>query len=307
LRHIKTVRVRGTVKDADGEPPPPLVMVVVSPLVGADLFNAQVRADGSFELDGVTPGKYSVRALGFLQQGKPLTVDQPLEVGEADIDGVQLILGRAQTVTGLVIMPPDRKHLSELVVVLHRKEQSGPQVDDQSGGFTQLNEKGTFSFENVLPGDYDLEIGGVGKGDDLYAATIRAGDQDILTSGLHIGGSAPPPIEVLKANGAKIECTVLDDKQKTVPEAHVTLLLDPPRRSQNALSKQCQTNVSGNCTLLGIAPGDYHVFAVARDDSVDFTDPATMEGLEKIGKAVTVAQGDRKSIQLDVVQKDDQE
>jgi hypothetical protein len=305
LRRIKTVRVRGTVKDADGEPPPPLVMVVLSPLVGADLFNAQVRADGRFELDEVTPGKYSVRALGFLQQGKPLTVDQPLEVGEADIDGVQLILGRAQTVTGLVIMPPDRKHLSELVVVLHRKEQSGPQVDDQSGGFTQLNEKGTFSFENVLPGDYDLVVAGVGKGYDLYVATERAGGQDILTSGLQIGGSSPPPIEVvMKANGAKIECTVLDDKQKPVPEAHVTLLPDPPRRSQTAMRNQCQTNESGGCTMLGIAPGDYHAFAVTKDDAVDFTDPATMEGLEKAGKAVTVAQGDQKSIQLGVVQTD---
>jgi hypothetical protein len=148
-------------------------------------------------------------------------------------------------------------------------------------------------------------VGNVGKGDDLYVASIESGDHDVLASGLHIGDSAPPPIElILKGNGAEIDCTVLDDKQTPIPEAHVTLLPDPPRRSQNALRAECQTDASGKCTLLGIAPGDYHAFAIAKDDSADFNDPAIMGSLEKVGKAVTVAQGDRTSMQISVGQLD---
>jgi hypothetical protein len=112
---------------------------------------------------------------------------------------------------------------------------------------------------------------------------------------------------VLKANGAEIDCTVLDEKQQPIPEAHVTLLPDPPRRSQIALREECQTNASGKCTLLGIAPGDYHVFAVAADDSENFRDPAVIGGLEKVGKPVTVGKGDRRSMPLDVVRLDNQE
>jgi hypothetical protein len=247
-------------------------------------------------------------ALGLLQHGKQLSANQPLEVGETDIDGVQLTLGRVQSVTGAVIMPAERKLPVGLVVVLHSRKQSSQQFGSQSGGFAQLSENGTFSFENVAPDDYDLEVGNVGKGDDLYVASIRSGDQDILASGLHIGSSAPSPIElVLKANGAEIDCTVLDQKQTPIPEALVTLLPDPPRGSQVALRQECRTNASGKCTLLGIAPGDYHVFATASDDSEDFRDPTDMGGLEKVGKAVTVGQGDRKPMQLGVVRLDNQE
>jgi hypothetical protein len=50
-------------------------------------------------------------------------------------------------------------------------------------------------------------LGNTSKGDDLYIASIREGDQDVLSSGLHIGTGAPSPLEVrLKPNGAEIEC-----------------------------------------------------------------------------------------------------
>jgi hypothetical protein len=39
----------------------------------------------------------------------------------------------------------------------------------------------------------------------------------------------------------------------------------------------------------------------------DLRDPAITEGVEKVGKAITVAEGDRKSLQLDVVRPDNQE
>jgi hypothetical protein len=205
-------------------------------------------------------------------------------------------------------MPPDRKLPAGLVVVLQSREKSGLHVGGQSGGFAQLSDHGTFSVENVLPGDYDFLVGNVGKGDDLYVASIRSGDQDILASGLHLGDSVLTPIElVMKANGAEIDCTVLDDKQTPMLDAHVTLLPDPPRRSDIALRAECQTDASGKCSLLGIAPGDYHAFAIAGDDSADFNGPTTMESLEKTGKAVTVAQGDRKSIQIGLLQSDNQE
>jgi hypothetical protein len=82
------------------------------------------------------------------------------------------------------------------------------------------------------------------------------------------------------------------------------LLPDPPRRSQIALRGECQTNASGKCTAVGMAPGDYHAIAVVKDDTDDFRDAALMERLEKVGKAVRVGAGDRKPIQLDVVRLD---
>lgn len=296
LHHTKAVRVRGKVSGADGELTTPLVMVMLSPLNGGNSADTQIRPDGSFELNEVTPGKYLLSAMGLLQQGKQLAATQPLEVSEADIDGIQLTLGRAQNISGTLLMPPDRKLPSGLVVVLQSREKLGPHFAGQSGGFAQIGEHGTFSIENVLPGDYDFLVASLGKGDDLYVASIRAGDQDVLASGLHVGAGVVPHVELaMKANGAEIDCTVLDDKQTPIPGARVTLLPDPPRRSQLALHAECQTDASGKCSLLGVAPGDYHAFAIAKDDSLDLENP------DKPGNAVTVVLGDHKSLQLALV------
>ncbi len=305
LLHTKAVRVRGKINTVDGELPAPVVMLALTRVNRSNVVNTQVRPDGSFELADVVPGEYILSAFGLLQHGKQTAAHQRLEVGETDLEGIQLTMGVAQTVTGAVLMPPDRKLPSGLVVLLRAKD-SGLEFQNQSGGLAQLTERGTFSLENVLPGDYDFVIGNVGKGDDLYVAAIRSGDQDILAPGLHIAATAPPPVEIiLKANGAEIECTVLDDKQTPVPEAHLTLLPDPPRRSAYALRAECQTNASGKCTLLGVAPGDYHAFATSKDDPADFNDPATMESLEKFGKPITVALGDRTSLQIPVIVQSD--
>ncbi len=305
LQHTKAVRVRGRVSGPDDQITP-LMMVILAPAGMGEPVTAQVRPDGSFELNDVAPGKYSLGAAGFLQQGKQLTANQPLEVGESDVDGVQLLLGRAQSVTGVLVTGAGRKLPPGLMVVLEAREPA-EELRGRSGGFAQVNENGTFALENVAPGDYDLIVGSANKGDDLYVSSIRAGDADLFASGIHIGAAAVPAIEVtIKANGATIDVKVVDEKGTPVPEARVLMRPDPPRRSQPALRAECQADASGKCTLSGIAPGDYHAFAFRRGDSVDFRDPETVAMLKDMGTVVSLAQGEQKSVKLTVTQLDDQ-
>jgi hypothetical protein len=136
---------------------------------------------------------------------------------------------------------------------------------------------------------------------------MHSGGQDVFSSGLHIGAAPSPPVEiVLKSNGAEIDCTVLDGQQKTPPEAQVVLLPDSPHRSHLALREECQTDASGKCVLLGVAPGSYHAFAFAKEDRPDFHDPDAVAGLGTGGEAVTVAQGDKKLVQLEIIQSEQQ-
>lgn len=306
LLPTKTVRVSGRISVADGDLPP-AILIALAPITGGHSLDTQSRSDGSFEFAEVPPGKYSLAAVGLLQQGNQLTANQQLEIAESDLEGVHLMLGRAQNLKGAVVLPPGRKLPSGLVIVLGPREQSRP-FASQSGGFAQLTENGVFSIEGVQPGDYDLLVGSAGKGGDLYVSAMRSGNQDVLASGLHIGASTPPPVEItLSANGAEVDCSVVNEKQKPAPEAHVVLLPDPPRRSQLALHAQCQADASGKCVLLGVAPGDYLAFAYDSAEPIDYRDPETMARLEKSGKAVAVKQGDRVSVKLVSVDLDEQE
>jgi hypothetical protein len=308
LHQTRAFRVRGRVSDPDGASSGTLAMVVLSGGEGAGAsFNSQVHADGTFEFNQVPPGKYILSAFEMLDQSNHRTTNEPLDVAESDVDGIQLRLSSSQTVSGKVIVSQDRKLPRGLVLMLQPKERPGGSglMFGQEGGFSQLNKDGSFSIERVMPGDYDVALGNTAKGDDLYVGSIRAGDQDVLSSGLHVGAGMPSPLEIiLKPNGAEIECTIVDAEQKPVPEAQVTLLPDGPVNAKVTLRANCQTDASGKCALKGIAPGDYHAFAFAKDDTVDLRDPEVVGLLKDKGTPVAAAESDHKTIQIQVLQSD---
>jgi hypothetical protein len=79
---------------------------------------------------------------------------------------------------------------------------------------------------------------------------------------------------------------------------------DPPRRDQLALHGTCTSDARGICTLHGVAPGDYHAFAVPKEAGLDFRDPESIKALEKQAKAVKVAEGERQSVKVEVAPDD---
>jgi hypothetical protein len=56
--------------------------------------------------------------------------------------------------------------------------------------------------------------------------------------------------------------------------------------------------------LRGVAPGDYHAFAVPKEAGLDFRSPESTKDLEKQAKAVKVAEGDRQSVEVEVAPDD---
>jgi hypothetical protein len=65
-----------------------------------------------------------------------------------------------------------------------------------------------------------------------------------------------------------------------------------------ALYADCKTDASGMCGLHGVTPGNYHAFAFVEERQIDFRDPAATADIEDSGKAVTIAESARQSIEL---------
>jgi hypothetical protein len=167
----------------------------------------------------------------------------------------------------------------------------------------QPGSDGAFTMASVPPGDYDVQLAATGSGDDLYVAGIRMGDSDVLADGVHVGGAVLGELEItLNGNGGALECSVSGWNQEALPDAQVVVLPDPPRRSQLALYGDCRTDATGACTITGVAPGNYHVFAwPPSDEERDYRDPERLAELEKLGKAIKVAEGDRRKLALQAV------
>lgn len=248
---------------------------------------------GEFELSNVLPGTYRMTVTaGGLGEANRLTSIRKLEVGNADIEGLQIALSPPQKVKGRVIAPEGRKVPAGLVVMLGTS-------DSNAGGMAQVGADGTFVTTAVPPGDYDVIVGTTaGPGDDLYISAIRQGDEDALTEGVHIGDGPPAPLEiVLKANGASAECTVKDAEGAAVYGAQVQLVPDGPVRSR-ALMESCRTDEHGTCRMAGITPGAYHAYALAAETGLDLRDLEALKPLEKFGKATKFAEGERQALDL---------
>jgi hypothetical protein len=186
------------------------------------------------------------------------------------VEGIQLTLAAPQAVRGLVVVPEGRTIPQGLLVMLSNHART----NGQAGGLGQVGSDAAFTLAAVPAGDYDIELDSAGPGDDLYVSAIHGGNDDVLAHGLHVNGPSSEPIEiVLKPNGGTVEVVARTPKGEPFPEASVTLLPDPPRREQTALYGTCMTDASGVCTLRGIAPGEYHVLAVSKDEGIDFRDP----------------------------------
>jgi len=301
IQRLHAVHVRGRISGMESAPLP-IVMVGLQPADSqfGTPRNAVVRdTGGQFDLSGVLPGKYvlSATAPDLTNQGGGFSAQQAVEVGQTDVEGVQLTLAAPQTIRGVVVVPEGRKLPSGVLVLLSSRQR----MSRQAGGLGRVDSEGSFTLPSVAAGDYDVQLASTGPGDDLYVSAIHRGDDDVLAKGLRVNGPAGDRIEIiLKPNGGSVEVSVNGPKGDPVPEASVALLPDPPRREQPALYATCMTDSRGVCTLRGVTPGDYHAFAFRKDAGVDFRDPESTKDFEESAKAVKVAEGDRQSVQLAV-------
>jgi hypothetical protein len=299
LLRTKGVRVRGRVSGPGGASPGAFVAVLLRPtqVPGQDRDVLSRDSKGEFEITQVPPGSYVISALAPIQDQK-LSASRIIEVEDTDLDGVQLALASPQKIIGRVLIPENRKMPEGLVGVLASRQE-----DDRlgSGAMAEVDAKGGFTFAEVQAGDYDVVVGTTGTGDDLYISAIRVGDQDVLAEGLHVDGSQGALEIVLKPNGGTVQCSVKNAEGQPVPDAHVRLLPDPPRRGQMALHAECEADASGKCTLLGVAPGAYHGFAFTSEPQIDFRRPEATKDFEDAGKAVKVAESDTQQLALSPV------
>jgi hypothetical protein len=297
------VRVRGRITATSGTSPAPLFQMVALVPIGESNPPGQTHdflirdPKGEFEFAGVLPGTYRLQVVaGGFNERNQMSARRTLEVGDSDLEGIELTPGQPRSLSGRVISPEDRKLPLGLIVVLGSREPG----DTQGAGVAQVGIDGAFTIPQVAPGEYDVLVTSTTGGeDDTYIHAIRLGDTDALVEGVRVGEGQLPPLDiVLKPNGGAAECTVKDDKGDPVPGANILVAPDAPRQRQAALFGECRTRADGTCKILGITPGAYHVYAFPAGTEIDHRDPDELKPFEKYGEATKFAEGERKVVNL---------
>jgi hypothetical protein len=170
-----------------------------------------------------------------------------------------------------------------------------------------VKEDGSFQMEDVGADRYTVSISGLPEG--FYVKSVRSANLDVLAGGLEISAGSPAPLDVvLSPHAAEVSGTVVDPKTQK-PAAAVTVALVPQekdRRNRDTFYRSTTTDQSGRFTFKGLVPGEYRVYAWEETEFGAWMDPDYLKPVESRGEAVSLSEGGRSTVQVNLIPADSQ-
>ena len=311
LAKLHTVSVRGRVVSEAGAPgggqggPRTNFNVVLSArnamgAGGTTSRGAAVTPDGSFDFRGVTPGSYFLIAQ-VNAQGKNFAARTTIQVGGSNVEGITLPLRGGVPVSGRVRVEGETtQRIASLQVLLRLAE---------TGGFVfgplptqQVKPDGSFQMDDVGADRYTISFTGLPEG--FYVKSVRSSNLDVLAGGLEVAGESPAHLDVvLSPNAGQVTGTVLDpNTQKAAPAMMVVLIpQEKERRDREAFYLTATSDLSGQFTFKSVTPGEYRVYAWEDVEFGAWMDPDFIKPLESRGEAVSVTEGGRQAVQVNLI------
>src|SRR5229473_1659800 len=249
------------------------------------------NADGSFEIAGVLPGSYTLSAFWF-EDGRRYQARQSIEVGNANVEGVNLTIATGIAVSGRIVW--DRKPSLDRDELLVSISPADSRISFNGPARVVGN---SFVLRDVFEGTYRLAVSGQSK--DCYTKSLRYGSNDALESGFTVVRGAQSSLEVsISSRGARVQGAVMDQDKLPVTGLWVVLVPDEAHRDQSRLYQKVTTDQYGRYLLKGVAPGDYKIFCWDEVEDGAWEDPDFLRAFENRGQKISVEDADVKTVDV---------
>ena len=250
--------------------------------------------DGAFEIHDLLPGSY-IAIAQWSEEGKRYQARQNFEVGNADVEGLNLVVSPGVAVPGQIRWEGQPSlDRGELAVYLESKD-----VQHGVGGATRVTGD-AFTLKDVSEGEYRAEIAGISQ--DCFLKSVRHGSAESLDEGFTVRRGSDAALEItVSCRGARVRGAVTDTDNLPAAGVWVVLVPDDPHRSESRLYKAKTTDQYGHFELSGVAPGDYKVFSWDQVEQGAWEDPDFLKPFEEKGEKILIQEGDSKSVNLVVI------
>lgn len=252
------------------------------------------RADGTFRIEGLTPGHYRLegrRPGPGIESERVGYFVRFLDVTAGDITNLTIHADNAATLKGILRavggILPERMSVAAIV--------RNPFGDGGYGLFPVIvAADGTFVI-HALAGICDLAIRdetvSAGRSREFFVSSVTAGGQEISRSGIRVPegtGTVEVSVTVDFRPGTIIGKT-LDSKNQPIPGANLILMsADPEKRRLPAYWKQIKSDREGAFRLGSLVPGDYLIMIWTGYHPWEGLDPEAFAILEKQAVRVKV-------------------
>lgn len=250
------------------------------------------KPDGSFEIPGVLPGAYTLIANWF-DEGRRYQARQTIDVGNIEVEGVQLTIAAGMNVGGQVVWDPKPSLQADALTL----SVTGADSNSVYGAQARVAANGSFSWRDLSEGEYRLTA--AGQTQDCYLKSIRYAGMEISDDEFNVIRGTQAILEVtISSRGARVQGAVTDVDGLPAVGVWVVLVPDGAHRSEFHLFKQRTTDQYGRFDIRGIAPGDYKLFSWEQVEQNAWEDPDFLKPFEVKGQSVSLQEGDGKSADL---------
>ncbi|MGD0601091.1 MAG: carboxypeptidase-like regulatory domain-containing protein, partial [Terriglobales bacterium] len=324
LAPARTYRIRGIVTGVTAGQKP--VLELVSKAGDAYGVNAnEIGSDGQFEVRGVAPGAYVLRA-GAGTGTQLLSVHQDVSVVAADVEGIKLVPLPSFTLSGHLHNDGGAAgDLTQYVVTLRLAELPEDPAffmsQDFFGTNASVDRLGNFEWKDVNPGTYIVQLYGGGGQGSYFLKSVTLGGRDIATG---FTASGPATLDVVVSTKAgMVEGTVVEkitvEKGKDAdtnpanddpvnnnhinnghPLANVTVVAVPEEKYRTLPDRVAtgSTDQHGRYVIRGLAPGSYTLYAWQDVEDGMWRNPDFLKSQEANGAAVKVEEGSHQTVEL---------
>jgi hypothetical protein len=292
--------------------------------VDVDRESQEMKPDGNFEFKGVIPGVYTARAMAISNTagGREPTAQffkltPAIEVREASVEGVRLQPEPVGQIHGKFRMDKGQKvdwtQLgAELIPTTGEQLQGVTDMTssvpaDLSGvdGLSWSNQDGVFEMRNVPAGTFLLGIATRSDArQEYFVKSVTLGGRDVADSGFFAGPDTNLEV-VISPNVATIEGIVVNSHGEPVVRAAVEAAPSAEHRMHTEFLLAAMSDATGHFHLPGLHPGRYLLLAF-EDPEDDLNDPEVMKKYEGKGDSVTVEEGAKKSVTLNIIAREGQ-
>lgn len=302
-----SVTIRGSVANV---PPRATASIMLQSRDFSMVLNgAEMHKDGSFVIRDVSPGNYTILA-SVEGAAVPMTARQPLQVGSTNVEGLRLSPQAGATVHGHlrfesknpVRFDPERIFLTLQMVDAAEENETSAVFRENFSNITHVAADGSFQWSDVPAGNYYVQIVGDGVvNGDWFMKSVIGGGRDVNDSGISVNGGDVVLDLVASANGGIAEGIVVNDKGDPVP--NVIVVAVPEARMRGRVDRYGKTvsDQTGRFSLRALRPGDYTLFALENVEGEEYFNPEFLKSFEGQASSVHVAEGERKSLQLQVI------
>ena len=259
-------------------------------------------AKGNFELTGVAPGSYFLRA--SVNSGeKGYSVRMPVDVGNTNVENLNVIITPGIPLTGNVRVESDTPQDLTDTRVLLRPRDTGIAMFSMGSGAVRAD--GAFKVDDISPDQYTLTL--FGMPDGFYVKTVRLGQTEVPPSNVDLSNGAAEPLSiVVSPKAGQISGAVQNPKtQQAMPGASVVLIPQAKERTDDfSFYKTITTDQFGNFAFKSLPPGDYKVFAWEDLEPGAYYDPEFVKPVDSNGEKVAVTESGKHAVQVTMIPAD---